>query len=148
MYIQDETVSKKPPVWNTLWFLWLTTTVLYLIIFMTYGISYGIADLLPFRFIYYPLTISVIGVIVGLFVPFGLYNFTMLYGQSPLLLLMFAIILVLMMVYNNKMLKSFVDRPRLKFFINLFILVLLTLVVDLLLWGDWRSLLILYGGFH
>lgn len=153
--------TKKPAIWNSLWFLWLTTTIIYLVGFYFFGVSEGIRDLIA------RLDISDLGDVatlaIGLFVPFGMFNATALidsvfrlfgggFGMLMTILscfrLMLVFILILLMIYNNKIFSSFNDRPLSKFFLNLLILFIFTVLIDLVTWHDPRSILILFIGLH
>lgn len=132
--------TKKPPFWSSLWFLWLVLTALYLIGFFTFGISEGIYSLVAQSNL--ADLGDVVTLVVGIFVPYGPFNIFSTVGQ------MISPFLILLMINNNKMLSSLSQKPWSKLFVNLLILAIFTAVVDLLVWGEWRSVVILLGGLH
>jgi hypothetical protein len=141
--------TKKPAVWNSLWFLWLTTTIIYLVGFYVFGLGktyFSISDLG-----------DAVTSIIGLFVPYGMFNTVAIIQlglgfMSPLSVTLFGLrlilplVLILLMAFNNKIFSSFNNRPLSKFFLNLLTLLIFTALVDLVTWHDWRSMLILLYG--
>lgn len=87
---------------------------------------------------------------VGLFVPYGFMNTWALVSAIAvinLLPMLTAVLFVAAVVYSDKVAKSLgIQNTISKIFFNLGILLVVTLIIDLSLWGSWESFHVLLNG--
>jgi phosphoglycerol transferase MdoB-like AlkP superfamily enzyme len=114
----------KYPIYAQFWFSWLVFTAVY-VIWLLLGSS-G----LPIK----------VGMLIGMFVPFGFWNAIQLIGSNPSAYIG-PILLILLLLFTDKLsFKLGIESVWLKIVLNLVILFLLTALVDVLIWGHWISL--------
>ena len=120
-----------------LWFDWILLTIVYIVLLFIFGLSttsYILAGLV---------------VILGIFVPFGVFNFVAMFSPhintgdmqfySPAISYAFIYIIplfFLVMFSGSYIGKKYITKPWLRFVFNLVVLLLLTIGVDLILWKD------------
>lgn len=132
----DTNLVSKPPFWSKFWVNWLVVTLSYLGIFlMTEALkergNYGV----------------IFGSFLGLFVPIGFFTAAFeIVGNLTFRAVFALIIFVLTLIYTDKILYKFNFSPALKIFLNFIILLLLTLIIDVIIWGRWESWKILQNG--
>lgn len=131
-------MENKNPIWSRLWFLWAILTLLYLLLYLSID-----SHLRPIEKVIY---------IIGLFVPFGIWNGSavisslseMSYGES--FILPAAIFSLFVIFLGNKILNHYFHlHPAIKLILNLAVLLLLTILVDYSIWGTWASLGLITG---
>jgi len=89
-----------------------------------------------------------VGLVIGVFVPVGLWNFIRSLGLGKSGFAWVSIPLVLFVLYSgNKYISELRVSRALKVFLIFLTLLLLTLVVDLLIWGKWASMDFFYDLF-
>lgn len=112
--------NMKYPFYLQLWFWWISLTIFYILgSFSLENQQINInTSFLNF---------------IGLFVPIGIWNF--IFGGYLI------IPLIAVVVYGEKYLKK-IPNPIVKIISNLFVLLVLTFVVDMIIWGEWRSLML------
>lgn len=134
-------MENKNPIWSRLWFLWAILTALYLLLYL------GLDS--------YSRPIEKAVQILGLFVPFGLWNgsaflISLSRGIShrSLLIVPAGIFSLFVIFLGNKILNHYFQlHPAVKLILNLAVLLLLTILVDYSIWGTWASLGLVTGSF-
>jgi len=124
---------------RSIWATWLAVTAVYL---LTYVV--GFMNVRAFSSDYSGDVAGRVAAIVGLFVPFGIWN-TLALVAGPVSFLSMPVAIGLMAVYEHY------ARPLniagvTKISLNLMVLLVVTFVVDLMIYHGWVSFQILYGG--
>lgn len=117
----------------TIWYWWIGLTLIYLVLFF---LNASINKVIG-------LNITPIVGLVGLFVPFGYFNGVFgIIGTGGLMLIVFLVILY----FFEKTTKKFNLSPTAKIISILLLLLVITFLVDMLLWREWCSMTILTQG--
>ncbi len=111
-------------------FWWVLLTAIYLILLSPFENGDGAVSFLG---LFVP--------ILGLFVPIGFYNLAF----SGLWVVIIFPLILLTVFGGERLLRKLNLSPIMKFLAILGILFLLTIAVDVIIWGTWRSLALLPG---
>lgn len=119
---------------NSIWFLWIVLTAIYLLIYLLSGVEGPLVEKIVFT--------------VGLFVPIGFWNGGAI--VSSIYTLYFLPILVLILFFLGmfileKVSKKYGITGVAKFIFNMVFLFAFTILFDLAIWRCWASLEILVG---
>jgi hypothetical protein len=120
------------PWYESFWFSWLAFTAIYLSLVF----AGGLAD---------PQQGSILGYITGffgLFSPIGVFSFLFSVVTKGMPLCIVAVFLLGVDAFAAR----FAFGPKKKIFFNVGVLMFLTLLVDLAIYGSWLSLAIFLGG--
>lgn len=116
-----------------LWKFWVIITAVYLFL-------QAPLQLLKYSFIRY------IAYFIGLFVPIGFASGIALI-LNPFVVMIEVTLTLLTLIYGEKLAIKWGLNHLQKFLFNILILFLLTLVIDLIVWGGWKSMTLLIKGY-
>lgn len=125
----------RAPWWSSVWFVWASTTVIYLVLVeRAFECNFSPASVCG---------VTQIADVLGLFVPFGIWNTLLgVFQRGPLGLL--SLPLCLGALYcANRYSHALQLSASTRVLYSCAVLFVLTLLTDLMIWGSWRSLFVL-----
>jgi hypothetical protein len=117
-------MEQKEPLYYQFRFIWGILTVIYLILYGIYWLG-ALIGVFPY-FMYF----------IGLFVPFGFWNTLASIHSGKIIIT--ATLLIFSLSYADKFARKFlITNPFKRILLNLLWLLLLTALIDFILWGTW-----------
>lgn len=128
------------PFYTKLWFWWVLLTAIYLGLFFSGSLGSDTSTSLGY-----------ITGFIGLFVPIGLFTSAGIYSEifertNPSIWTAIAVIVFFASFYFDSVISKYFHNRFIKILTCLFILLLVTLIINLAIFGTWASMRILEEG--